>query len=176
MKDIQAQKKTGVGMDTERLGLLKNLFLGMLEELENKSYDTEKLVETTGDDVVDLSQEERERNLSIKLRGRDKFYAKKIELALFKIENGTFGTCLDCGEEIEYRRLLARPTANYCITCKEEREREEDHVPYQKKSHTLGRTFANDNVDKIPVKTDEVLHEKVIRFNRNRLSAHAFEV
>ena len=74
MKDIQAQKKTGVGMDTERLGLLKNLFLGMLEELENKSYDTEKLVETTGDDVVDLSQEERERNLSIKLRGRDKFY------------------------------------------------------------------------------------------------------
>lgn len=83
--------------------------------------------------------EEEDVNLSLKVKGRERHLHFKIRKALQRIENGTFGLCYECGENIEINRLLARPIAELCLACKEEEEKKECHIPYQKKSHTLGK-------------------------------------
>jgi DnaK suppressor protein len=63
--------------------------------------------------------------LSTKLYARQAAYLKRIDESLQKIEEGTYGECLSCGDIISYKRLFARPTAHLCISCKEEQEMEE---------------------------------------------------
>ena len=48
----------------------------------------------------------------------------QIQTALARMENGTFGTCEDCEEEIPVKRLLARPDATLCLYCQETMEKE----------------------------------------------------
>jgi DnaK suppressor protein len=49
----------------------------------------------------------------------------KIQKALERIDNGTFGVCEECDELISLKRLEARPETTLCIRCKEEQERVE---------------------------------------------------
>jgi DnaK suppressor protein len=48
---------------------------------------------------------------------------QKIDLALSKIEDGSYGTCTGCGEDIGQKRLEARPVAALCIDCKSQQEK-----------------------------------------------------
>lgn len=138
-------------MDRKLLEQFENLFLALRKntlnemKLEDKSFSWEK------GDEVDQSQEDRERAMNLKLLGRHSFMLKKIDGALFKIKNGTFGICEECDNEIEINRLRARPVATQCIACKEEEERNEGQVLYEKRSHTHGKSFGS-NV--IPLKTN----------------------
>ncbi len=50
---------------------------------------------------------------------------KKIDDAMKRIEEGTFGFCERCGEEITLKRLEARPVTTYCIHCKTKLEEKE---------------------------------------------------
>ncbi len=50
----------------------------------------------------------------------------QIEEALKKIENGTYGICSHCGEDIELERLEVKPYAQFCMRCKTELERKKD--------------------------------------------------
>jgi hypothetical protein len=50
---------------------------------------------------------------------------KKVKQALKRIDEGSFGVCQDCGCDIGEKRLLARPTADLCIQCKEDEEKSE---------------------------------------------------
>lgn len=47
----------------------------------------------------------------------------EVQRALHKFENGTYGTCDDCGQEIPYERLEALPHASLCVPCKSRREK-----------------------------------------------------
>lgn len=58
-----------------------------------------------------------------RLRERERALLTKIDRALEKIEHGTYGTCLQCGEDIGMARLQARAVADLCIDCKSEQER-----------------------------------------------------
>jgi DnaK suppressor protein len=58
-----------------------------------------------------------------RLRERERGLLNKINSALEKIEQGTFGECEQCGEEIGIKRLEARPVAELCIDCKAEQEK-----------------------------------------------------
>ena len=78
-------------------------------------------------DEVDLVTREMQRNLEIRLRGREHHYLKKIDLALQKIREGAFGVCESCNNAIELKRLEARPTCTLCIHCKEEEEKSESN-------------------------------------------------
>ena len=49
---------------------------------------------------------------------------RDIETALQRIKNGGYGTCIDCGEEVTFPRLMAYPTAKRCIICQEQREKQ----------------------------------------------------
>ena len=76
-------------------------------------------------DEMDLASSEYLQSFTFRLRGREKTFLDKISKALQKIEEGTFGTCEECGEEISVKRLEARPEATLCIRCKEDQEHRE---------------------------------------------------
>lgn len=134
-------------MQKQQLEHFKALFNTILvtKALDADSLDMDKHSAPKGDEI-DLAARDREQALDLKLKGRENFFIKKIEASLTKIDNGTFGTCEECDCEISVSRLMARPTATLCITCKEEEENGEKHIPYQKKSHTLGKKLGTNNV------------------------------
>ncbi|MGH7280339.1 MAG: TraR/DksA family transcriptional regulator [Polyangiaceae bacterium] len=76
-------------------------------------------------DEMDLASSEYLQSFTFRLRGREKVFLEKIQKALLKIEDGSFGTCEECGEEISLKRLEARPETGLCIRCKEDQERME---------------------------------------------------
>jgi DnaK suppressor protein len=76
-------------------------------------------------DEMDLASSEYLQSFTFRLRGREKSFLDKIEKALAKIEDGTFGNCEECGEEVTLKRLEARPETSLCIRCKEDQERAE---------------------------------------------------
>ena len=76
-------------------------------------------------DLTDQASAEADKNFTLRLREREQKLLKKIDEALDRIANGTFGLCENCGEEISYKRLKARPVTTYCIACKTKQEEEE---------------------------------------------------
>ena len=124
-------------MNMDLMKQFENLFI----ELKKTTLNEMKMVDPAfvKGDEVDLSLEDRQQALDLKLLGRQNFMLKKIDNALFKIKNGTFGICEECDCEIDINRLRARPVATQCITCKEEGERTEGQVLYEKRSHTHGK-------------------------------------
>ena len=78
-------------------------------------------------DPTDRATHETDRNFTLRLRDRDRRLIVKIQEALQRIENGSFGICEGCGESIGEARLQARPVTTLCIECKEEAERQELH-------------------------------------------------
>ncbi|MFC1643282.1 TraR/DksA family transcriptional regulator, partial [Myxococcota bacterium] len=76
-------------------------------------------------DEMDLASSEYLQSFTFRLRGREKVFLDKIQKALNKIDEGTFGVCDECGERISSKRLEARPETTLCIRCKEDQERVE---------------------------------------------------
>jgi len=76
-------------------------------------------------DSGDIATVELNQTFTIRLREREEKLLKKIDAALGRIGDGTFGTCEECGEEIETKRLIARPVTTLCIDCKSRQEAEE---------------------------------------------------
>ena len=72
-------------------------------------------------DEMDLASSEYLQSFTFRLRGREKVFLDKIQKALAKIEEGSFGVCEECEEEISLKRL----EATLCIRCKEDQERAE---------------------------------------------------
>lgn len=99
------------------------------DEIVKKAKQTlnEDMLLDTADlpDEMDLASSEYLQSLTFRLRGREKSFLDKIEKALVKIEDGSFGKCDACEEEISLKRLEARPETNLCIRCKEDQERAE---------------------------------------------------
>ena len=87
---------------------------------EDMTLDTNDLA-----DEMDLASSEYIQSFEFRLRGREKSLLVKIDNALKKIEEGTFGICETCEEPIGKKRLEARPETNLCIRCKEDQERDE---------------------------------------------------
>ncbi len=126
-------------MNGEMMKQFEKLFIELKKNILNEMKMIDPSLEKG--DEVDLSQEGAQKALELKLLGRQNFMLKKIDNALFKIKNGTFGTCEECEGEIEINRLRARPVATQCIACKEEAERNEGQMLYEKRSHTHGKGF-----------------------------------
>lgn len=155
-------------MNAERLEFFKNLFYSLLRDAARSEGIA--LDQNATSDEVDKALEDRDNLLQLKLQGRQTFYIKKIVDALGRIHNGTFGHCEECGEEIENNRLMARPMTTLCINCKEEEERGEGQVPYHRRSHTLGKSFNNEN-NVANFSADEVSNRKarILEIERKEL-------
>jgi DnaK suppressor protein len=76
-------------------------------------------------DVNDQASLESERNFELRIKDRERKLISKVQEALKKIGDGTYGICESCGEAIGVKRLQARPVTSYCINCKAEMEAEE---------------------------------------------------
>jgi len=94
--------------------------------LENAKKTMESITNPNFDDLSDegdVASSETDQTISLRLRDREAMLLSKIEKTLKKFEEGTFGICESCGENISVKRLKARPVAQYCIRCKQEREK-----------------------------------------------------
>jgi DnaK suppressor protein len=93
-------------------------------------------------DEIDQASTDIEQSMRMRLVNRETLYIKKVDEALKRIEEGTFGECEECGEDIELRRLQARPTATLCVSCKEEQEKREGMSAVGRMHKSLGETFS----------------------------------
>lgn len=103
----------------------KELLDGQLEELLSQADDTVSGMTDPKEnfpDPTDRAALEADRNFMLRIRDREHKLIKKIKKALERIENGTFGICESCGEEISIKRLKARPVTSHCIECKSKEE------------------------------------------------------
>ena len=74
-------------------------------------------------DEIDTASSEVNLQFTGRLREREQGLLAKVDSALAKIDQGSFGQCVSCGEDIGLKRLKARPVAELCIECKSEQEK-----------------------------------------------------
>ncbi len=91
------------------------------EALFNSSLDDN----STSADIVDQASSYTEKNVELRAINRQIKLISKIDSALKKIENGTYGFCEETGEPIGLKRLIARPVATLCISAQEKHEKNE---------------------------------------------------
>jgi DnaK suppressor protein len=114
-------------MKGDRLEYFRTLLNSKLNELLRE---TEKAVsgmnrEDHFPDPTDRASLETDRNFTLRVKDRERKLALKVEEALKRIEDGTYGICEFCGEEISEKRLEARPVTTSCVECKREEEEQE---------------------------------------------------
>ena len=96
----------------------------ILQELDVEIREGKESELDAGMDTYDLASEEREQEIHLILSGRDRDKLQAIEDALDRIEDGEYGICEECEEEIAQARLEALPFTRLCVGCQEEREKQ----------------------------------------------------
>ena len=119
-------------MDKKKLEHFKGLLLKHRQQilnvgLLNKSDDLHVASEDLSDET-DLASSLIQQQLNCTIRDREYAKLRKIDWALEKINDGSYGHCEDCEEEISMKRLENQPCADLCITHAEEKEREESQI------------------------------------------------
>ncbi len=76
-------------------------------------------------DPTDQAAAELDSNFTLRLRSREQKLLKKIDEAIGRIDDGSYGVCESCGNQIGIKRLEARPVTTLCIECKTEQEENE---------------------------------------------------
>ena len=112
-------------MNTNDLGYFKTFLLNQKSSILNKTSEFKMEQSTEKEKLLDdaeVASRELFNNLSIHLHERDRSALYQIEHALSKISDGTYGLCESCKEQIELKRLKARPFTPLCIDCMEEKE------------------------------------------------------
>lgn len=117
-------------LSEEQIREIKEALLRMREKLIESAQEQIRdpsNVTFEGGDEIDRADLEEERYLTFRIKGREATLIHKIDYALMKIESGTYGICENCGAEIPFERLKARPVTTMCFECKElEEELEND--------------------------------------------------
>ncbi len=103
----------------------KRKILRHLEDLSESQEEGLSMESTMSGDPADIAAAEINQTALSKIGKREAYLLKKIDLALNKIADGTYGECESCGEDIGVARLMARPVAQLCIDCKTEQENQE---------------------------------------------------
>lgn len=122
--DSATGKEMSAQMFKDRL--MEVLTEANIHQLEERM--TLKLVDFKTGDEAELSSIDKDKQFDLRLKSRQVTYIKKVKEAIRRIDEGTFGICMECDGEISLSRLQARPTAHLCISCKEDQERTEHHV------------------------------------------------
>jgi DnaK suppressor protein len=93
-------------------------------ELLNEAGKTVDGMDENGNfpDPTDRASMESDRSFTLRIRDRERKLIAKIEEALRRLEEGSYGVCEECGEKIGTARLKARPVTTLCIDCKSVQE------------------------------------------------------
>ncbi|MEE9214050.1 MAG: RNA polymerase-binding protein DksA [Thermodesulfobacteriota bacterium] len=112
-------------MNNEQLYFFKEILIRNMAQLLGVAEET-LLNMSKGDgtfpDPLDRAMSESIRNLELRKRDRERKLLLKIQKAIRKTEDGSYGVCELCGEEISEDRLKVRPVTTLCFECKEEQE------------------------------------------------------
>jgi DnaK suppressor protein len=119
-------------MSDTQLAYFKRKLLNWRAELMEESQETiDHLRDVSNQDVGDdVDRASRESDHTLELRTRDRYrkLQSKIDKALKRIDDGTYGYCDDTGEEIGLKRLDVRPVATLTLEAQERRETKEKHT------------------------------------------------
>jgi DnaK suppressor protein len=96
------------------------------EELERIVRNRDAITIEKSADALDEVQHASERELAIRNLDRESNLLRNVRAALRRIEDGSFGTCLHCEEEISPKRVAAVPWAPFCIQCQEQADRAQE--------------------------------------------------
>ncbi|MBV9405050.1 MAG: TraR/DksA family transcriptional regulator [Acidobacteriaceae bacterium] len=113
-------------MTKTELNKFKKILENKQDELEQIVRNRDAITIEKSADALDEVQHAAERELAIRNLDRESNLLRNVRSALRRIEEGMFGTCLHCEEEISPKRLNAVPWAPYCIQCQEQADRNQD--------------------------------------------------
>lgn len=117
-------------MNSKKLQYFKNMLTDQLDELQNKNDQNRVTAIAESEQISDFTDQatlESDIDMNIHFRERNSKLIIKIKQALNKIEDGSYGICEECGEDISEKRLTARPVTSVCIDCKRVLEHQEKH-------------------------------------------------
>jgi DnaK suppressor protein len=115
-------------MSERQRDYFRRKLLGWKEEILRESRETLAALQTESEnhaDVADRASSETDRSIELRARDRQRKLISKIDAALSRIEDGTYGYCEETGEPISLKRLDARPIATLSIEAQERHERRE---------------------------------------------------
>jgi DnaK suppressor protein len=115
-------------MKKEKVEEFRRILQTQLDELVREAGKTVSEMtdeKTNFPDPTDRASLESDRNFELRIRDRERKLIMKIREAIERIDEGEFGICESCEEEISEARLRARPVTTLCIECKTEQERQE---------------------------------------------------
>jgi DnaK suppressor protein len=120
--------RTECRMKPEKQDYFRTLLLTRINELLNGAERT--VAEMTDEqenfpDPNDRASLEADRNFELRIRDRERKLIAKMQEAIKRIDDGTFGICDACGGPISEKRLTARPVTTQCIDCKTKEEKME---------------------------------------------------
>lgn len=124
---VSKTKKSSSSLREKTIDKIKKDLLSQRETLLKEAEEALNTLpgEINFPDMGDQATAETDRNFMLRLRDRERMLLKKIDEAIERIENNTFGICQECGKEIGTKRLEARPVTALCIDCKTQQEEEE---------------------------------------------------
>lgn len=112
-------------MEDQDLEYFRGILTQSLNDLLKKGDETVSLfLESTVDssDPIDQATLEADWSFRLRMRDRENKLIRKIKQSLSRIEEGSFGICEVCGDEVSIDRLKVRPVTTNCITCKNKME------------------------------------------------------
>ncbi len=123
-------------MDAQKLEHFRKILREQLQQHTDSVRDEQAAaLEFVADDgvkdSVDMSRQDHDQELALRLGERESQMVADIDQALLRIEEGTYGQCARCGKTIDERRLEALPTARYdaaCQTAIEQNTGEDEHA------------------------------------------------
>lgn len=128
MNSVSVTKKSsGVFVNKKQVKFFRQLLQRRIEELLSEAGKTVEGMdeEENFPDPTDRASMESNRNFTLRIRDRERKLILKIEEALMRLDDGTYGICEVCGGKINVARLKARPVTTLCIDCKSSQEVEE---------------------------------------------------
>jgi DnaK suppressor protein len=111
-------------MERQEIERVKGVLEGLLAEVSQPGRKRDEIAVENVPDTLDRVQIAAERDLAILQIESDFTRLQSVKLALSRVEDGSYGTCLMCEEEISDKRLRAVPWASYCIRCQEIADKE----------------------------------------------------
>jgi DnaK suppressor protein len=103
---------------------LETMKTQLLAEIQHDLKQGRESSKDEGMDTYDLASEEREREINFILTDRDRGKLQAIDDALDRMDQGSYGVCESCDQEIAEGRLQAMPFTRLCVQCQADRETE----------------------------------------------------
>jgi len=116
---------------------LRGRRLSLLEDIAGSQRGVRALLEERGSEIEENAQKDRITSLASHLNSRDEKMIRQINATLKRIDEGTYGQCDWCEDEIGWERIRALPTTTLCIDCATAREKRQRAISINRSSEWL---------------------------------------